>query len=57
MLQFDINSQHSITEWKYNIRDTFVQYFIAYPQIVGGFGHMVEVNEYLLVRQEYNIGY
>ena len=57
MLQLDINSQHSITEWKCNIRDVFAQYFIAYPQTVGGFGHTVEIDECLLVRRKYNVGH
>ena len=56
-LMFQLDSQHSITEWKCNIRDVFVQYFIAYPQTLGGFGHMVEIDECLLVRRKYNIGH
>ena len=34
MFQLNINSQHSIIEWKCNIRDVFAQYFIAHPQTV-----------------------
>ena len=57
MFQLDINSQHSITEWKCHIRDVFAQYFITHPQTVGGFGHTVEIDECLLVRWKYNIGH
>ena len=52
MFHLDIISQHSIIKWKCNIRDVFAQYFIANPQTVGGFGHMVEIDECLLVRRK-----
>ena len=57
MFHLDIISQHSIIQWKCNIRDVFAQYFIANPQTVGGFGHTVEIEECLLVRRKYNVGH
>ena len=57
MSHLDIISQHSIIQWKFKIRDVFAQYFITYPQTVGGFGHMVEIDECLLVRRKYNVGH
>ena len=48
IFQLDINSQHSIIEWKCNIRNVFAQYFIAHPQTVGSFDHMMEIDKCLL---------
>ena len=46
----------TIVDWKNFIRDLCVEYFIRHPVIIGGEGHVVEIDESTWTKRKYNRG-
>ena len=56
-LELEINSSHTIADWKQYCRDICVEYFTNHPQQIGGPGHIVEIDESLFAKRKYNRGH
>ncbi|XP_071940919.1 uncharacterized protein [Antedon mediterranea] len=49
-------SEHTVVDWKQFCRDICVQYFINHPELIGGPGVIVELDESLFSRRKNNVG-
>ena len=38
------------------LRDVYADYFIRHPTMIGGHGHVVEIDELAFTRRKYNVG-
>jgi hypothetical protein len=45
MRECDIGSEHTVVGWNNFLRDVCAQYFIDHPMVIGGPGHIVEIDE------------
>lgn len=52
----DFASESTIVDWKNFVRDICAEYFIKHPQIIGGVGHIVEIDESAWTKRKYNRG-
>ena len=49
-------SESTIVDWKNFVRDICGEYFLRHPAIIGGVGHIVEIDESAWTKRKYNQG-
>ena len=47
----------TILKWKKSVREICADHFLKQPPIIHTLGHIVEINESLLVRRKYHVGH
>lgn len=52
-----IQSNKTIVDWLYFLKEVCMVYFINHPVTLGGVGHIVEIDECYLVKRKYNVGH
>ena len=56
MRQLDIDSCHTLVDWKNLYQDICQRFLLENPLKIGGEGKVVEIDECLLVRRKHNVG-
>ncbi|CAF1282430.1 unnamed protein product [Didymodactylos carnosus] len=49
-------SESTIVDWKNFLRDTCAEHFLRHPGVIGGVGHVVEIDESAWTKRKYNRG-
>ena len=49
-------SESTIVDWKNFVRDICGEYFLRHPAVIGGVGHIVEIDESGWTKRKYNRG-
>lgn len=55
--ELEINSDTTIVDWLSFLREICMTYFIMNPIVLGGEGHIVEIDECYLVKRKYHLGH
>ncbi|KCZ80721.1 hypothetical protein H312_01884, partial [Anncaliia algerae PRA339] len=52
-----IGSNHTIVDWLNLFREICLGHFLRHPILIGGPGHVIEIDECQLMRRRHNIGH
>ncbi|CAF0914041.1 unnamed protein product [Didymodactylos carnosus] len=54
--QCGLGSEWTIVDWKNFLRDICAEYFLRHPAMIGGVGHVVEIDESSWTKRKFNRG-